>query len=319
MVRPLITPDVLVTRRAVWVGMLLYPRHTLPTAVAPVAVAVGLAAHDGVLGPGPALAAFVSGWLIQLGGVITDNYHNLRRHPDDREHALFVEALRRGVVTMRELRRAIYACYLAAAAVGIYLVYVGGLPVALVGLASAAASLAYSSNPYPLGDRGLGDLLFFIFFGPVSVVASYYVQAAATLAQAWPLTLPAGSVTGPALAAGLAVGALTTNILLVDNIRDLDYDRSKGERTLAVIIGAGWTRIEYAALLAFAYLVPLWFWLRGGFGPSALLPLLSLPYGVLVAHRVWRARTHEALIPMSPQAGQALLAYSFLFALGVAR
>jgi 1,4-dihydroxy-2-naphthoate octaprenyltransferase len=165
-------------------------------------------------------------------------------------------------------------------------------------LASAAASLAYSSNPFPLGDHGLGDPLFFVFFGPVSVVASYYVQAAATLAEAWPLAPPAGTVTAPALAAGLAVGALTTNILLVDNIRDLDYDRSKGEHTLAVIIGAGWTRVEYAALLAFAYLVPLWFWLGAGFGPSALLPWLALPYGLLVARRVWRGRTHEALIPM---------------------
>lgn len=311
--------DAVVTRRAVWVGMLLYPRHTLPTAAAPVAVAVGLAAHDGVVAPWPALAAFVSGWLIQLGGVIADNYHNLTRHPDDAEHALFVEALRRGAVTMGELRRAIALCYLAAAVVGVSLVYVGGLPVALVGLASAAASLAYSSNPFPLGDHGLGDVLFFVFFGPVSVVASYYVQAAASLAGPWPLTPAAGTLTGTALAAGLAVGALTTNILLVDNIRDLDYDRSKGERTLAVIIGAGWTRIEYAALLAFAYLVPVWLWLRGGFGPSALLPLLSLPYGLLVARRVWRGRTHEALIPMSPQAGQVLLAFALLLALGVAR
>jgi 1,4-dihydroxy-2-naphthoate octaprenyltransferase len=310
-------PDV-VTRRAVWVGMLLYPRHTLPTALAPVAVAVGLAGHDGVLAPWPALAALVSGWLIQLGGVITDNYHNLTRHPDDVEHALFVEALRRGVVTMDELRRAIYACYVCAALVGIYLLYVGGLPVTLVGLASAAASLAYSSNPFPLGDHGLGDPLFFIFFGPVSVVASYYVQAAAKLAPPWTLSLPAGTVTGAALAAGLAVGALTTTILLVDNIRDLDYDRSKGERTLAVVIGARWTRIEYAVLLAFGYLIPFWLWLRGGFGPLVLLPLVSLPYGLLVARRVWRARTHEVLIPMSAQAGQVLLAYSFLFAFGVA-
>jgi 1,4-dihydroxy-2-naphthoate octaprenyltransferase len=144
------------------------------------------------------------------------------------------------------------------------------------------------------------------------------VQAAARLAPPWTLDLPAGTVTGTALAAGLAVGALTTDILLVDNIRDLDYDRSKGERTLAVIIGAGWTRIEYAALLALAYLVPFWFWLRAGFAPVVLLPLLSLPYGLLVARRVWRARTPEELMPTSAQAGQVLLAYSLLLALGAA-
>ncbi len=312
-------PEGAVTRRAVWVGMLLYPRHTLPTALAPVAVAVGLAARDGVPAAGPAAAALVCGWLIQLGGVITDNYHNLARHPDDAEHALFVEAVRRGVVSLAELRRAIYACYLGAAAVGASLVYVGGLPVVVVGVASAGASLAYSSRPLSLGDRGLGDALFFLFFGPVSVVASYYVQAAASLGPPWPLVPAAGTLSAAALIAGLGVGALTTDILLVDNIRDLDYDRAKGERTLAVIIGADWTRVEYAGLLAFAYLVPLWVWLRGDAGASALLPGLSLPYALVVARRVWRGRTHAALVPMSAQAGQVLLAYSLLFAVGVAR
>jgi len=46
--------DAVPTRRDVWVRMLLYPRHTLPTAVAPVLVSAGLALHDGVFAPGAA-------------------------------------------------------------------------------------------------------------------------------------------------------------------------------------------------------------------------------------------------------------------------
>ena len=86
-----------------------------------------------------------------------------------------------------------------------------------------------------------------------------------------------------------------------------------------MIIGAGWTRVEYVALLAFAYLVPLWLWRAAGLGAAALWPLASLPYALLVARRVWRGRTYEALVPMSPRPGQVLLAYALLLAAGVAR
>jgi 1,4-dihydroxy-2-naphthoate octaprenyltransferase len=309
---------VTVSRRDVWVGMLLYPRHTLPTAAAPVLVAAGLARHAGVFALLPALAAFLAGWLVQLGGVIADNYHNVVRHADDREHPAFIHALRAGVVTLGDLRRTIAACYLAAILAGTYLVYVGGLPALVVGVASIAASLAYSSAPYPLGDHALGDPLFFVFFGVVSVAASYYVQAAAVLGGPFPLGVAAGTVTIHVLVASLPVAALTTNILVIDNIRDFDFDREKGETTLAVLIGPGWSRVEYVALLVLAYAVPLWFRTRPGFGPWVLLPLLSAPYAALVAWWVIRARTHDELIPMTPQAGQVLLAYAALLAIGFA-
>jgi 1,4-dihydroxy-2-naphthoate octaprenyltransferase len=306
-----------IARREVWVRMLLYPRHTLPTAVAPVLVAAALAWRDGCLAPAAALAAFGAGWLVQLGGVFTDNYFNLRRHPDDREHAAFVQALAQGVITLGQLRRAIAACYVVAMAVGLYLVAVGGLPALAIGLLAIAASLAYSAGPYPLGDHALGDPLFFATFGVLSVMGSYYVQAAAH-GPAWPLWPPPGALPLVALWASLPVAALTTNILVIDNIRDREYDRSKGEVTLAVLLGRRGSLVEYGALLALAYAVPPALWAWGGFGPALLLPLASLPYGLLVAWRVAQAPTHDALVPMTPQAGQVLLAHSALFALGLA-
>lgn len=307
-----------VTRRDVWVRMLLYPRHTLPTTLAPVAVAVGLAVRDGVLAPGPALAALLAGWLIHLGGVFADNLNNLRRHPDDREHPAFVEALRRGIVTLDLLRRAVTGCYLAALLPGAYLVWVGGVPALAIGVASAVASLLYSSGPFPLGDRALGDPLFFVFFGVVSVVGTYFVQAASVLGPPLPVHVPPGSWTVLGVVASLPVAALTTNVLIIDNIRDRRFDASKGEVTLAVVLGDGGSRVEYLALLALAYAVPVGLWLTGTTSAWALLPLLSLPYGVLVAARVLLRRTYEALLPMTPQAAQLVLLFSVLFGVGLA-
>ncbi|MBL8721792.1 MAG: 1,4-dihydroxy-2-naphthoate octaprenyltransferase [Myxococcales bacterium] len=307
-----------VTRKQVWVEMLLYPAHTLPTAAAPVAVAMGLAAHDRVLAVGPALLALLAGWLVQLGGVFTDNYYNLSRHPDDEEHAQFVEAVNTGVITLAELRRAIFATFGVAVLAGLYLIGVAGLPVLYVGLASIAGALSYSAGPFPLGDHGLGDPLFFVFFGLVSVGATYYVQAAARLGG-FPLWFPPGTVPLRAIVAGLPVAALTTCILVIDNIRDLEYDRNKGERTLAVIIGPRWSRVEYTALMLFAYTVPVWFWLRAGFGPFVLLPCATLPLALSVAARVWRSETHAEMIPLTPAAGRVVLIFSLLFAFGLSR
>ena len=306
------------TRRDVWVRMLIYPRHTLPTALAPVLVAAGLALHDGVFAPGAAAAALAAGWLIQLGGVVADNYHNLRRHPDDREHPLLVRALEAGVVDLRLLARATAGCYLLAALPGAYLVRVGGVPALGIGIVSAGASLAYSSDPLRLGDRGLGDPLFFLFFGIVSVWGAYYVQAASTLAAGFPTSLPGGSVTPESLAAGLPMAALITNILLIDNIRDLRFDREKGERTLAVIVGRGWTEVEMGALTALAYAVPVWFLQRPGHGVAVLLPLITLPYAVVIFRRVRESDHWEELLPLTPQAGQLAVAYALLFAGGLA-
>jgi 1,4-dihydroxy-2-naphthoate octaprenyltransferase len=305
------------SRRDVWVGMLLYPAHTLPTAAGPVLVAVGLAWHDGVFVGWAALAAFVAGWLVQLGGVFTDNYQNLSRHPDDDEHEDFVLAVQHGVVSLAEIRRAIYACYAAAIAIGLTLVPAGGVPILVIGGAAIVASLAYSAGPFPLGDRALGDPLFFLCFGPLSVLGAYYAQAAVAAGGAFPLLPPDGSVPVEALVSGLAFGALITNILVIDNIRDLEYDRSKNEWTIAVLIGPRWSRVEFVLLYLFAYAVPLWFLARG-WGLAVLLPWLTVPLALVVTRRVVNAPDRGAMMPLTPQAGVVMLAFAVLLAIGLA-
>lgn len=91
--------------------MLLYPGHTLPTALAPVLVAAGLAVHDRVFAAWPAFLALLAGWFVQLGGVLTHNYENLVRHPGDREHPQLVRALREGSLMLFRLKAAILACF----------------------------------------------------------------------------------------------------------------------------------------------------------------------------------------------------------------
>ncbi len=304
------------SRREVWRRKLLYPGHTLPTAAAPVLVSIGLAVHHHVFAAAPAFLAFLAGWLIQLGGVLTDNHENLVQQPEDREHPELVQALKLGTLSLSELKAAISACYVLALLAGAYLLYIAGPFVLLIGLCSIAASWAYSAGPWPIGRHGLADPLFFVFFGIVSVVGGYYVQAAAgAVPGSWFVreALPAG-----VLAFGLPIGALTTNILIIDDIRDRDFDAAKGKRTVAVRFGKDWSRAEVCALSILAYLAPFWFWQGLDFSAWILLPLLTVPYAWTIARAVLALDRFEDLVPITPRAGQLLLAYAVLLAIGAA-
>ncbi|MGZ5649087.1 MAG: 1,4-dihydroxy-2-naphthoate octaprenyltransferase [Usitatibacter sp.] len=306
------------SRAEVWKRKLLYPGHTLPTAAAPVMVAIGLAVHHHVADPLAALFALLAGWLIQVGGVLTDNYENLVQQPQDPEHPELLRALRNGTLTLPGLRTAIYACYGAALLAGLYLIGHAGIGVLAIGVLSVAASLAYSAGPFPLGRHALGDPLFFLFFGVVSVVGAYYVQAAPAEGATFGSWLVAGALAPAAFALGLPVGALTTNILIIDDIRDREFDAVKGKRTIAVRWGTKWSRAEFVALLLLAYLAPFWLWISSGFSAWSMLPLLTLPFAISTARDVLTRDRYEDLLPTTPKAGRLLFAYSMLLAVGVA-
>jgi 1,4-dihydroxy-2-naphthoate octaprenyltransferase len=306
------------SRHELWFRKLLYPGHTLPTAAAPAVVAAGLALHDHVFAATALFFAFLAGWLIQLGGVLTDNYENLVQQPEDREHPELVRGLKNGTLTLPGLKTAITACYALALLAGIYLLGRAGSAVLVIGLLSIGASWIYSAGPYPAGRHGLADPLFFLFFGVVSVVGCYYVQAApahgasmmsAPLLDALPLA---------AFALGLPVGALTTNILIIDDIRDREFDAAKGKRTIAVRFGKQWSRVEFACLVLFSYAAPLGFWLKLGFGAATLLPLLTLPWALSLVRDVFTLDRYLDLVPTTPKAGRLLLAYSVLLGIGAA-
>jgi 1,4-dihydroxy-2-naphthoate octaprenyltransferase len=300
--------------REVWTRKLIYPGHTLPTALAPALVAVGLAVHDDVLAPVPAAIAFLCGWLIQFGGVVTDNYENLKHNPIDREHPELVQALQTGLLTLRTLRGTVVASYGLALLGGVFLTFVAGLPVVIIGLASIAASWLYSAGPWPFGRQGLADPVFLVFFGIVSVVGTYYVQAASVHPGThWTASMPL-----LACVAGLAIGVLATDILIIDDVRDRRVDVEKGKHTIAVRFGPVWSRLEFTALLLIAYLVPVWLWRGLGLGAIVLLPWLSLPAAIAVAGAIWTRDSFRELVPMTPRMALVQLLYALLLAGGLA-
>ncbi len=292
--------------------------HTLPAAAAPVVVGVGLALHEGVFAPLPALAALVGAALIQVATNFANDYYDAEKGADTDERDGFTRVTQSGLIPPREVKRAMYLTFATAILVGVYLVYVGGLPILVVGLASVLSGIAYTGGPYPLGYHGLGDLFVFVFFGVVAVAGTYYVQAAAVLADPLPTGLPPETLPAVALLASLPVAGISTNILVVNNIRDRETDARAGKRTLAVRFGYAFSRAEYAGLLVLAYAVPVWLFAADWFGPGILLPLVTLPYAARVTRTVLTETTGDALDPALERTGKLLAAFSVLFAVGFA-
>ncbi len=289
-------------RRDIWVHLMLYPGHTLPTAAAPILVACGLAIHDGTFALWPALIAFLCSWLVHVGGVFTDVYQLLARYPNIREHPELDDAIASGELRMPLLLAATLAWFGVAFVPGIYLFHVIGpvsLALAAIGIIAAAW---YAAGPRPMAQLGLADPVFFIMFALVAVPATYFVQA---------------HVLTPAVfLVGVPMAALVVNVLVIDDIRDVDFDRAKGWRTTAVRFGVRWSHREHLVLTVLAYAATLafvWHW-----GPWLLLPLATLPFAIAAERAVWRARRREELFAWTPRSAFLSLGYAALLAVGLA-
>lgn len=306
-----------VTLKRIWIDLLLYPAHTLPTAAAPVLVGAGLAAHDGRFAASPALVAFLGSWLVHVAGVFTDNHELLRRHPRIVEHPDLSSALAEGELTLNQVKLAIAACLLLALPTAIFFLRIGGAAAMVIGAIGLLASLAYAGGPAPYAKLGFAEPVFFIMFGVVAVAGTYYAQLAWLHASSGtPPTLDELPMT--AYIVGLPIGALVTNVLLIDDMRDRQYDAAKGWRTAAVRFGTRGSRLAYALMWILAYVAPLLFWTVLDFTVWALLPLLTLPWATSIAHTIWTRADPKALVPMTPRASFLACAYAALLAIGIA-
>jgi 1,4-dihydroxy-2-naphthoate octaprenyltransferase len=305
-----------VSRTEAWL-MAARPQ-TLPAGASPVVLGIGLAVADGRFAALPAIAALVGALLIQVGTNFANDYFDAVKGADSADREGFTRVTAGGILPARRVKFATVLAYALALVVGLYLVAVGGLPILIVGLSSILAGVLYTGGPYPYGYYGLGDVFVFVYFGVVAVSGTYFVQTVARMGETLPMTIPAGSLPPEVLVTSLAAAGMTTAILVVNNIRDIESDAAAGKRTLAVMLGYTWSRVEFLAMVGLGYVAPVALWLGFDYPPTVLLPLATLPLAALVARTVLTRRDGRALNPALERTGQLLAIHSVLFAVGLA-
>jgi 1,4-dihydroxy-2-naphthoate octaprenyltransferase len=278
--------------------------RTLPAAMAP--VLVGTAAAQLVSDDirwGAFIGALLGSILIQIGTNLANDYSDAKRGADSADRLGPVRVTSSGLIAPRRVLHATWIAFAAALAVGIYLATVAGWEILVVGAVSIAAGVLYTGGPRPYGYAGLGEVFVFVFFGLVAVNGSYYVQLEELDPLPFLLSIP--------------VGLLSTAILVVNNVRDLDTDARAGKRTLAVRLGRTSTRMLYVALVGGSFaLLPLA--LLIGDGPAeGLLALAAAPLALAPARAV-RARTDgPALNGALAGTGMLLAVFCVLLAAGL--
>lgn len=287
------------TRPSPWRIWLAASRpRTLPAAVAPVLAASALAWHDGAFVAPAASACLAFALLIQIGTNFANDYYDFLKGADTAERVGPKRAVAAGWVAPAVMRAAMTGVFAAAFLVGLTLLAYGGWPLLVIGVASIVCGIAYTGGPYPLGYNGLGDVFVFLFFGLVAVGATYFVQAGHVSAEAWLI--------------GVGIGALATNILVVNNYRDVDTDARAGKRTLVVRFGRGFARAQFVAAHLAAVAVILALAARGLVGgiPAVVAAVACGFLGWRQMLTLRRARSPAELIMLLGRTGAYLALYA---------
>ncbi|MDE3084339.1 MAG: 1,4-dihydroxy-2-naphthoate polyprenyltransferase [Verrucomicrobiota bacterium] len=279
--------------------------RTLPAAIAPVFVGSALAWREGEFKAPAAAACLGFALLVQIGTNFANDYFDFIKGADTTERVGPRRAVASGLISPETMRMAMRLVFAAAFFVGLTLLRYGGWPLLVVGVLSIACGLAYTGGPWPLAYRGLGDVFVFIFFGLVAVGATFFVQA--------------GYVSTDAIIAGAAIGALATNILLVNNYRDAETDAKAGKRTLVVRFGKSFARAQFAAAHGLALAAMLILSARLELPPKemALFELIAAGLVAWQIQRLGRAQTPGELIKLLSVAGGYLALYALLLAGGL--
>jgi 1,4-dihydroxy-2-naphthoate octaprenyltransferase len=274
--------------------------RTLPNAVAPVIAGTGAAAWLDAVVWWKALLALVVSLALIIGVNYANDYSDGIRGTDD---------VRAGPLRLVGSRLATPRAVLTAAVTSLAIGATAGLALAIVsqpwliavGAACIAGAWLYTGGSKPYGYSGLGEVAVFVFFGLVAVLGTQYTQA---LRIDW---------VGAALAVG--TGALSSAVLVANNLRDIPTDAESGKITLAVRLGDARTRLLYQALLALTFVLTLVLILAT---PWCAVGLVAAPLAVRAARPVRTGGGGGELIPVLRDTGLTMLVWSITVALALA-
>lgn len=255
---------------------------TLSGAAVPVMIGLALAWVDslayepGVFSPVAAVLCLLFAFIMQIDANFVNDLFDFTKGTDDRETRLGPErACAQGWVSVERMKHAIALTTCMACAIGLPLIFYGGLEMILIGLVCVLFCFLYTTH---LSYMGLGDALVLVFFGLVPVCATYYVQL--------------HTLTYEVVTASIACGIVIDALLLVNNFRDRDTDRIAGKNTLVVRTSEKTALGLYLGTGLLACAMGMVFWYNGHV-LAFILPFIYLVLHVftwLRMKKIWQGR-----------------------------
>jgi 1,4-dihydroxy-2-naphthoate octaprenyltransferase len=275
---------------------------TLWASVAPVIIGTAMAYRDGMWEPAIAVITMLSSVLIQIGTNFANDYFDFFKGADTKERIGPSRVTGSGLIKPESMRIAFFSAFSLSVLLGLYLIILGGWPILIIGTFSILFGILYTGGPFPLGYKGLGEIFVLIFFGPVAVGGTYYLQ-----------TL---NINLTVILAGLSPGLISTALLTVNNLRDMNTDRKAGKKTLAVRFGPIFARAEYIFSISLACIMPLLLLIVDPAHPYSVAAILVLILAGPPVKSVLFDDISPELNKALASTGKILLFYSLVFSLG---
>ncbi len=273
--------------------------QSLAASIAPVMIGTAMAYGDGFFHLRSAVYALGVAVCIQIGTNLANDYFDHASGVDAPGHGRPSSAILSGTLTSLEVMLGSLLAFALGAAAAYPLILRAGKPALFIAIISIFSGLIYTAGRWSLARLGLGDIFVLIFFGPVAVAGTYYVQSF--------------EYNNVVILAGLMAGFLSVGILAVNNLRDVVTDAKAGRRTLAVRFGKAFTRMEYlVCILASAFIPVVLFYLvqeRPGLLLCSGMAFLAVP----LVHDVFTSENPKVLNRALALTGVLLLLQSLVF------
>jgi 1,4-dihydroxy-2-naphthoate octaprenyltransferase len=259
----------------------------MPASIIPVLLGLSAAYHDIELDNDPstsfnyitAIITLLCGIGIQVVTNFVNDIYDFKKGVDKDDRLGPERAVAKGIISIEQMKVATIVVATVTLILGFYLViYLEDYLILATGVISLFLAYGYTAGPAPLSYLGIGDLFVLIFFGIVATNGTYYIQTGVWSNEVFWMSLP--------------LGFFATNILGVNNIRDVGTDKRAGKLTLPVRIGIKNAIMLYVVLTCMAYFsgsIVLFMMNDYVFA----LPLLTLPLGFKMCLDIYRKTGSE--------------------------
>ncbi len=278
---------------------------TLPLALSNTIMGSALALHNEGFRLSVFLLAAITTILLQILSNLANDYGDFVNGKDTSERIGPERMVQTGKISPKKMIQAIFIIGILTIISGLWLIIIGTQGIAVknalifsaLGLGAITAAVKYTVGKNPYGYRGLGDIFVFIFFGLVGVVGTYFLH---TQSYTWNLLLPAS-----------AIGLLSTGVLNMNNLRDLEADKKAGKKTIAVILGTKNAVYYHFFLVSIAILLSIIFTVFNYKSPWQWLVLFSYP---ILFFNLKKVFTYKKPIELNSELGKLAMG-TLLFAI----
>jgi 1,4-dihydroxy-2-naphthoate polyprenyltransferase len=282
--------------------------RTLPLALASIIAGSGCAY---ILG-GFQWSIFLMGVLTTVGLQILSNLANdygdgikgtdLHRVGEER-------MIQSGAISIGSMKKAIIICGIITLICGILTIYISGLSLIkcllflAIGICSIYAAVKYTMGENPYGYKALGDIAVFVFFGMVGVMGSFYLYI--------------HSVSWIVMAVVVSMGALTTSVLHLNNMRDIPSDTLSNKNTVAIILGLDKSKWYFVGLMTVGMTgMMIYVFTLNTDSLNDFIFMLTYPFFIKIVIQVYKNSDHPSFDKFLKPTAIAIFFMSVLFFVG---